>query len=103
MESFNRKEIRMFIVYTKPSCPNCIQAKNLLKMKGQDFKEINLDVGQDKESGKEYFPINEFKQLYPTAKTVPQIFKVDDVMMPDGSFQLMPVGGYTDLIKYFQD
>jgi glutaredoxin 3 len=33
------------VIYTSPVCPYCIKAKNLLKQKGQSWKEI--DVSQD--------------------------------------------------------
>jgi glutaredoxin 3 len=31
------------VVYTMTTCPYCVAAKKLLKKKGVDFEEINLD------------------------------------------------------------
>jgi len=64
-------------VYTWTVCPYCVRAKNLLKSKGVEFEEINLD-GND----------TEFEALKKKTglKTVPQIFIEDQL-----------VGGYTDL------
>ena len=37
------------IVWSKDQCPYCDQAKNLLKMKGIEFEERNINNGWDKE------------------------------------------------------
>lgn len=55
-------------IYSKPSCSQCDQAKMLLKMKGIDFNFKMLDVD---------FTLNDLKNLAPTAKTFPVIFKED--------------------------
>ena len=52
-------------VYTKSGCPNCVTAKQLLKSKGLEFTEMNLD-DVDK--------FVEFQLCYPEAKQMPQIF-----------------------------
>ena len=64
-------------VYSKNYCPYCVRAKKLLKSKGVDFKEINLEGKQD-----------EMAQLIQKTgmRTVPQIF-IDDEL----------VGGFTEL------
>lgn len=79
----------MFLVYSKPQCPYCDQAKALLTAKGLPYQEIILDVGQSKEEGKTYMPVQAFKEQYPLAKTVPQIFK-DEVH----------IGGFVELKKH---
>ena len=65
------------IVWTKPNCPNCDQAKALLKNKGIEYEERNIGVDWTKE---------QLLEAVPTARTVPQIFMGEEY-----------VGGYTDL------
>ena len=52
-------------IYTWTVCPYCVRAKRLLKEKGVEFEEINLDGKDDK-----------FAELQKKSgmKTVPQIF-----------------------------
>lgn len=69
-----------FIVYSKPNCPQCDKAKNLLKTKGLTYDERIIDVGQVKEEGKTYVTAQELKALIPTAKAVPQIMLEDKVI-----------------------
>lgn len=64
-------------IYTTPVCPYCIRAKNLLKDKGQSWKEV--DVSDDEERAK-------MIELAGGKRTVPQIF-----------IGQTHVGGYDDL------
>lgn len=62
----------MYIIYSKDSCGSCIQAKQLLEMKEQEFiyKVLNQD-----------YTLSEFMKIAPkTHKTFPLIFK-DDVYL----------------------
>ena len=34
------------IIWTKTLCPYCVNAKNLLKMKGIDYEERNIQEGE---------------------------------------------------------
>ena len=68
----------MYVIYSKPSCSYCEQAKELLKSKQLDFEENIIDVGQVKEEGKTYVTVNQLKQRVPSARTVPQIFFGDE-------------------------
>ena len=80
----------MYIVYTKPNCTFCDQAKALLQDKHLAYREIHFDVGQPQVEGVDYVNVAEFKAKYPQAKTAPQIFsQVVD--------QLVYVGGFTEL------
>jgi len=79
----------MFTVYSKPNCPNCVQAKDLLTKKGLEFKEISLDFGQDKEEGKEYLDVATFKSQFPAVKMMPHILENDAT-----------IGGFSSLVKY---
>jgi glutaredoxin 3 len=70
----------MITVYSKNNCPYCVQAKNLLKMKGVAFEEINIE---ETPSAREFI-------VSEGHRTVPQIYQ-------DG--KLLVEGGYTGLAK----
>lgn len=65
------------IVWSKDSCPYCVQAKALLTQKGIEFEERKIGDGYTKE---------DLLEAVPNARTVPQIFL-------DGEH----VGGFTEL------
>jgi glutaredoxin 3 len=77
-----------FTVYSKPSCPQCDKAKDLLNKKGIQYDEVIVDVGQEKVEGVTYITAPELKAKIPTAKSVPQI-------VLDGTV----IGGFPDLQK----
>lgn len=54
------------IIYTKDYCPYCVRAKQLLKQKGQAFKEI--DISRDEKLQQEMIEKSGGR------RTVPQIF-----------------------------
>ena len=81
----------MFIVYSKPNCTFCQQAKQLLTSKKLEYKEIEIDVDQPQVPGKTYVPASELKAKVPDARTVPQIF--DDEKH---------IGGFTELREYLK-
>lgn len=64
-----------FTVYSKPFCSYCDQAKALLASKGLNYTEVIIDTGQLKDPTKQYTTVAELKNILPTVKTVPQIFK----------------------------
>jgi glutaredoxin 3 len=70
----------MLTVYSKNNCPFCVQAKNLLRLKGVDYTEIKID---EDASAKDFI-------LAEGHRTVPQIYK-------DG--RLLVEGGYQGLAK----
>lgn len=70
------------VVWSKNACPFCDQAKNLLKLKGIEFEERNINQDWTKE---------QLLEAVPDARTVPQIFL-------DGKL----VGGFTELRKHLQ-
>jgi glutaredoxin 3 len=65
------------IIWTKPTCPYCVAAKNLLDMKGILYEERIIGENWTKQ---------QLLESVPTAKTVPQIFLGEEY-----------VGGYTEL------
>jgi glutaredoxin 3 len=64
-------------IWSKYNCPNCDQAKALLKMKGIAFEEKKIGDGYTKE---------DLLEAVPAARTVPQIFIEDEL-----------VGGFIEL------
>ena len=68
-------------IWSKESCPYCVQAKALLAQKGIEFEERKIGSGYTKE---------DLLEAVPTARTVPQIFL-------DGEL----VGGYDQLKERF--
>jgi glutaredoxin len=65
------------VIYTKPDCTYCGRAKKLLAI--QDILYHEIVIGTD-------ITRDEFLELIPTAKTVPQIF-IDNEL----------IGGYNEL------
>ena len=67
------------IVWSKDSCPFCVQAKALLESKGIEYEERNVSQNWTRE---------QLLEAVPTARTVPQIFLDEEL-----------VGGFTELKK----
>ena len=66
----------MLTVYSKNNCPFCVQAKNLLQLKGIEYEEIKIDeVPEARE-----FVLSEGH------RTVPQIYK-DGTLFVQGGYQ----------------
>lgn len=65
------------VVYTKPNCSYCVQAKGLLNMKAIPFQEIHIgtDITRD-----------QLVEQFPDARTAP-------VITVDGSY----IGGFNEL------
>jgi glutaredoxin-related protein len=70
------------VVWSKDSCPFCVQAKALLTQKGIEFEERNVNKDWTRE---------QLLEAVPDARTLPQIF-LDDKL----------VGGFTELRKHLQ-
>ena len=70
------------IIWSKENCPFCVQAKALLKQKGIETEERNINKDWTKE---------QLMDAVPNARTLPQIF-LDDKL----------VGGFTELRKHLQ-
>lgn len=70
------------VVWSKNNCPFCDQAKNLLKIKGAEVEERNINNGYDRD---------DLLAAVPGARTVPQIFLDDQY-----------IGGFTELKKHFE-
>lgn len=70
------------VVWTKPDCPFCVKAKDLLKQKGIEFEE--RVVG-------EHWTRDQLLEAAPNAKTVPQIWL-------EGKY----IGTYDQLNEYLE-
>ena len=70
------------VVWSKDSCPFCLQAKALLESKGIKFEERNVSKDWTRE---------QLLEAVPNARTLPQIF-LDDKL----------VGGFNELRKHLQ-
>jgi glutaredoxin 3 len=66
----------MITVYSKENCPFCVQAKNLLTLKGIQFEEVKIDA----DPAAREFVVSEGH------RTVPQIYK-DGKLLVEGGFQ----------------
>jgi|TARA_A100001391_G_scaffold33643_1_gene18252 glutaredoxin 3 len=71
------------VVWSKPACPFCVKAKNLLQSKGIEYEEKNIAEGHK---------IQDLLEAVPNAKTMPQIW-LDD----------KHIGGYYELVKSLED
>ena len=69
------------IIWSKENCSFCVQAKNLLNMKGIEFEERKLGEGYTRE---------QLLEAVPGASTIPQIFI-------NGEY----VGGFKELKEKF--
>ena len=74
----------MIVIYSKDNCPFCEKAKKICEQQGWEFAENK--IGRDVQ-------IDEFKELFPQARTVPQIIKIEK----EGT---RLIGGCDDLEKY---
>ena len=71
------------VVWSKPACPFCVKAKNLLQSKGIEYEEKNIAEGHK---------IQDLLEAVPNAKTMPQIW-LDD----------MHIGGYYELVQALEN
>lgn len=54
------------VIYTKSNCPNCTTAKQLLKSKGLEYREMRLEADD--------IEFNLMLKMHPEARQMPQIF-----------------------------
>ena len=66
----------MITVYSKANCPFCVQAKNLLTLKGVTYEEVRIDQNSEARE----FIVGEGH------RTVPQIYQ-DGKLLVEGGFQ----------------
>lgn len=71
------------IVWSKVNCSQCLQAKNMLKLRGIEFEERMIDDGP--------WTKEDLLRAVPSARSVPQIF-FDDVY----------IGGFLELKERLQ-
>ena len=71
------------IVWSNVGCHFCEMAKDLLKQKGIEYEERNLDL---------YWKVEQLLEAVPGARSVPQIF-LDDKY----------IGSYDNLVEHFKN
>ena len=76
-----------YIIYSKPSCGYCLQAKQLLEIEQLPFDYLTLGT---------HYSLGDLMKLSPDAKSFPQIFVVDE----NGNKEL--VGGFSDLVEHLK-
>ena len=72
-----------FLIFTKYRCSYCDRAKTLIEQKGYEYESINIEEDNN---------IEILLEMNKYARTMPQIFINDKL-----------IGGYTDLVKYFEE
>ena len=72
-----------FLIFTKYRCSFCDRAKTLIEQKGYEYESINIEEDNN---------IELLLKKSKHARTMPQIFINDKL-----------IGGYTDLVKYFEE
>ena len=72
------------VIWSKPNCPYCEQAKDLLNKKGLKFEVRTI--------GADGWTREKLLEAVPTARTVPQIFIEDEY-----------IGGFTELKEKFKN
>lgn len=78
-----------YVVYSKPDCLFCDQAKALLESLNLEFTVCDVSEAEN---------LKYLKKVLPTAKTVPQIF-----MLYDPYVGYIHIGGFAELVKELQD
>lgn len=53
------------VVYSKSGCPNCVTAKSVLKAKGLEYTEVNVEQGDN---------LAALLREHPSARQMPQVF-----------------------------
>jgi glutaredoxin 3 len=80
------------IIWSKPFCPFCDRAKQLMDMNGIQYEERDITKGWD---------IAELRKQVPSARTMPQIW-IDGKYIKNGvSGEMTYVGEYDTLAKIF--
>jgi glutaredoxin len=64
----------MLTVYSKTVCPYCVNAKNLLKARGIDFQEVNIEEDDD---GRDFL-------VSQGHRTVPQLYLNGELFVEGG-------------------
>ena len=78
-----------YVLFVRESCPFCVKAKEILDLKGIEFKVVNFKEDQTD-------ILQEIKKAYEWP-TVPMIFQVRD------NSSIKFIGGFTDLEKHLDE
>ncbi len=69
-----------YIIYSKPNCGWCLQAKDLLEQNNLDFEYLQLGT---------HYSLQEFMESFPNARSFPMIVKDAEI-----------IGGFNNLVEY---
>lgn len=72
------------VIYTKPNCPWCVKAKELMNKLHMSYSEMKFEVDFTKEELREKMNLSEWERLF-----LPQIFVNDK-----------RIGGYEDFAEW---
>lgn len=61
--------ITNFVLYSKPSCPNCTNLKDKLNRAGVPYSIIEVNFGQDTEN--QIIEVEDFKTQFPGVSQMP--------------------------------
>lgn len=75
------------VIYTKPNCPWCVKAKELMNKLHMNYAEMKFEVNFTKEELREKMNLSEWERLF-----LPQIFV-------NGN----RIGGYEDFVDYCEN
>ncbi len=75
---------KVLVVYSKPGCPSCVNAKQLIALNGDTYLEnvIGRDVSRE-----------EFMEMFPAVKTVPHILEEE----------AGAIGGFDNLVEWYEN
>ena len=75
---------KTFVVYSKPGCPSCVNAKQLIALSGDVYIEnvIGRDVSRE-----------DFMEMFPAVKSVPYILEQD----------AGAIGGFDNLVEWYEN
>ena len=77
-----------YVMYIKKTCPFCVKAQRFLQEQKKDFKIVDFEENDN--------VLQNIKEAY-NWSTVPMIFELEDQ-----EHNIKLIGGYTDLLEYFQ-
>lgn len=78
-----------YVIFGRESCPYCVKAVQLLEERKENHKFVNFQESQSD-------ILQEVKEAYGWP-TVPIVIQIKDRL------EVTIIGGYTDLVKHFED
>jgi glutaredoxin len=76
-----------YVLFVKQTCPFCVKAQEFLQEREKDFEVVNFEEGHQG-------VLHDIKRVF-SWPTVPMIFEAGE--------KINFIGGYTDLVKHFDE